>query len=247
MRPWIWALLLVLTSKLCAQSEPPPHLVPTEPARLPRLGETISKGELLIPPKALKELQRSQTALRSGDIRASAQHLERALQIYPNYLEARNNLGAQYIELHEYEKAVTELQKAIEINPRVAQPYNNLSVAFFSLQRYPDAEAAARRALDLDPHHATSRYILGCILATEKRNPVEAMEMLRQTKLEFPDSRLLLAEILYRRGAVDEAESELRDYLKLPGVEKKQKAECWLAHLTQTPATTNCATQPNMP
>jgi len=214
---------------------------------LPRLGETISLGELRIPPKAVKEIQRSQTALRSGDVRSSAAHLERALQIYPHSLEVHNNLGFRYIELHEYEKAAVEFQKAIDIDPRVMQPFNNLSVAFFLLQRYPEAEAAARRALHLDPHDSTSRYMLGCILATEKRNPVEAMEILRQTKREFPDSRLLLAEILIRRGAVDEAENELRDYLAVPGAEKKQNVERWLARLTQTSATTNSATPRSTP
>ncbi len=203
--------------------------------------------ELLVPPKAVKELQRSQSALLSGDIRASAQHLERALQIYPYSLETHNNLGSRYVELHQYEKAAVEFQKAIDIDPRVAQPYNNLSVAFFLLQRYPDAEAAARRALDLDPRDSTSRYMLGCILATEKRNPLEAMEMLRQTEVEFPDSRLLLAEILLRRGAVNEAENELRDYLKVSGVEKKQNVERWLARLAQTSTTTNCASPANIP
>jgi len=248
MRPGIWFLLLVLTSRLCAQSEAPPHpFVPIDQSRLPRLGETISMGELRIPPKAVKEIQRSQTALLSGDARASALHLEKALQIYPHSLEAHNNLGSRYVELRQYEKAAVEFQKAIDIDPRVAQPFNNLSVAFFLLQRYPDAEAAARRALDLDPHNSTSRYMLGCILAAEKRNPLEAMEMLRQTELEFPDSRLLLAEILLRRGAVSEAQNELREYLKVPGVEKKQKVERWLARLAQTSATPNCATRANTP
>jgi len=174
-------------------------------------------------------------------------YLERALQIYPQSLEAHNNLGSRYIELHEYEKAAVEFRKAIDIDPRVMQPFNNLSVAFFLLQRYPDAETAARRALDLDPHSATSRYMLGCILATEKRSPLEAMELLRQTKREFPDSRLLLAQILLGRGAINEAENELRDYLAVPGVEKKQKVERWLARLTQTSATTNGATQHSTP
>ena len=248
MRLGAWALLLILTSRVCAQTEPHPHpLVPTDQSRLPRLGETISLGELRIPPKAIKEIQRSQTALRSGDVRSSAAHLERALQIYPHSLEVHNNLGSRYIELHEYEKAAAEFHKAIDIDPRIMQPFNNLSVAFFLLQRYPDAENAARRALDLDPHNPTSRYMLGCILATEKRNPVEAMEILRQTKREFPDSRLLLAEILIRRGAVDEAENELRDYLAVPGAEKKQNVERWLARLTQTSATTNSATPRSTP
>ena len=248
MRPSVWALLLILTSRVCAQTEPLPHpLVPTDQSRLPRLGETISLGELRIPPKAIKEIQRSQTALRSGDVRSSAAHLEKALQVYPQSLEVHNNLGSRYIELREYEKAAVEFQKAIDIDPHVMQPFNNLSVAFFLLQRYPDAETASRHALDLDPQSVTPRYMLGCILATEKRNPLEAMEMLRQTKREFPDSRLLLAEILLSRGAINEAENELRDYLAAPGAEKKQNVERWLARLTQTSATTNSVTQHGTP
>jgi tetratricopeptide (TPR) repeat protein len=248
MRLAVCTLLLILTTRVCAQTEPLPHpLVPMDPSRLPRLEETISMGELRIPAKALKEIRRSQTALRSGDVRSSAAHLERALQIYPQSLEVHNNLGSRYIELHEYEKAAAEFQKAIDIDPRVMQPFNNLSVAFFLLQRYPVAETAARRALDLDPHNATSRYMLGCILATENRDPLEAMQLLRQTKREFPDSRLLLAKILLSRGAMNEAENELRDYLTVPGAEKKQNVERWLARLTQTPAATNSAADNNAP
>lgn len=197
--------------------------------------------ELLIPPKAMKELQRAQSALLSGGVRASAKHLERALQIYPHYLEAHNALGSRYIELREYEKAAVEFQKAIDLDPRVPQPFNNLSVALFLLERYPDAELAARRALDLDSHNSTAQYMLGCILATEKRNPSEAMELLRQTEAEFPDARLLLAQILLRQDAANEAKNELHEYLKVPGVGKKQKIECWLARLEQTSGTTGCA------
>jgi tetratricopeptide (TPR) repeat protein len=197
--------------------------------------------ELSIPPKAVKELQRSQTAFSSGDIRSSALHLEKALKIYPRSLETHNNLGSRYIELREYEKAAVEFQKAIDIDPRVMQPFNNLSVALFLLQRYPEAEAAARHALDLDPHNSTSRYMLGAILATERREPLEAMEILRQTEREFPDARLLLARILLGQGAVKEAANELREYLKVPGTEKQQRVECWLARLEQAPATTACA------
>ena len=245
MKAIVWPLLLVLPSILCAQTEPAPHpfapIVAVDPSRVPKTGETISMRELSIPPKAVKELQRSQTAFSSGDIRSSAFHLEKALKIYPRSLEAHNNLGSRYIDLREYEKAAVEFQKAIEIDPRVMQPFNNLSVALFLLQRYPQAEAAARRALDLDPRNSTSRYMLGAVLATEKRNPLEAMEMLRQTEREFPDARLLLARILLGQGAANEAANELREYLKMPGVEKKQSVECWLARLEQTPATTACA------
>ena len=101
-------------------------------------------------------------------------------------------------------------------------PVSNLSVALFLLQRYADAEAAARRAHDLDLHNPTACYMLGAILATENCNPEEAMEMLRQTRSEFPDARLLLAKILVGRGNVEEAKKELRAYLLLPDAEKRQ-------------------------
>lgn len=247
MRKSACALLLILTSSVSAQTEQTSNsLVPTDPSHLPRSEATVSIRDLRIPPKAAKELQRSQNAMRSGDIRSSARHLERALEIYPQSLEVHNNLGARYIELQEYEKAAAEFQKAIDIDPRVSQPFNNLSVALFLQLRYSDAEAAARRALELDPHNPTVRYMLGAILATEKRNLDEAMQLLRQTEREFPDARLLLAQILERRGAVEEAEQELRDYLAVPDVEKKQNVERWLKRLSNGSAV-RAATQPPKP
>lgn len=228
-------LLLILTSRVCAQTEQTrPSPLTADQSHVPKPGETISLRELRIPPKAAEELQRSQSALKSGEIRSSAQHLEKALRIYPGYLEGHNNLGARYMDLGEYEKAEAEFQKAIDIDPHVMQPFNNLSVAYYFQQRYSDAEAAARRAIDLDPRSSMPRYMLGCTLAAEKRNPVEAMEMLRQTKSEFPNARLVLADILVRRGALKEAQEELRGYLALPGAEKKQSVEGWIARLTQT-------------
>ena len=247
MKANLCVLLLILASRACAQTEQTPSsLLPNDRSRLPQLGETVSLRDLRIPPKAVKELQRSQDALKSGDVVSSARHLEKALQIYPDCLEAHNNLGARYIDLQEYEKAAAEFQRAIAIDPRVPQPWNNLSVAFFLQQRYRDAEAAARRALNVAPQLPMARYMLGAILATERRNPEEAMELLRQTKSEFPDARLLLAEILLRRGAVGEAEEELRGYLALPGLPKRQNVERWLARLTRTSAP-KAPTEPNTP
>ena len=242
MRAKLSSLLLLLSFSLGAQT-PPRSLVPVpavNPSRVANPPATVSTRELLIPSKALKELQRSQAALSSGDVRASALHLEKALRIYPGYLEARNDLGSRYFELGEYQQAAAEFQKAIDIDPNVSQPHNNLSVALFLLHRYPDAEAAARRAFTLDPQNSTVRYMLGCILATEKRNPSEAIGLLRATQSEFPDARLLLAQVLVRQGSVNEARNELRDYLQLPGVEKKQKVECWLARLEQTSLSAGC-------
>lgn len=235
MKPKRWALLFVFAGRLCGQTAAPGPLLPEDKSSWLNSRNAISKDESRIPTKAVKELQRSLRDYSSGNIRSSARHLEKALQLYPNYWEAQNNLGARYIELHEYEKAVAQFQKAIQIDPRAAQPFNNLSVAFFLLQRYPEAESAARRALDLDPQDSTARYVLGCTLVSEDRNPLEAIALLRETVSVFPDSRLLITKILVRHGNLDDAKKELRDYLTMPGIEKRAIAEGWLAQLTRTP------------
>src|SRR5215467_8635992 len=126
MRAKLSPLLLLFSFTLCAQTEPQTRSLvstsPVDPSRMPNPRGTVSSRELLIPPKALKELQRSQDALVSGDVRSSALHLEKALHIYPAYLEGHNDLGSRYFALGEYQKAAAEFQQAIDIDPGVSQP-----------------------------------------------------------------------------------------------------------------------------
>ena len=242
MRATVCILFLILASRGFAQTESVTQpLVPVDPARLPGITATVPARQLRIPPKAVKELQRAQSAIVAGDVRSSARHLEKAVQIYPECLEAHNNLGSRYFELREYEKAAVEFQKASVIEPRAIQPVSNLSVALFLLQRYPEAETSARRAIDLDPRNSTARYMLGTILVTEKRNPAEAIQLLSQTKNEFADSRLLLATALTRLGNLEAAQNELREYLKAPDPVKKQNVERWLEKLVQSAAANRAA------
>src|SRR5262245_37339241 len=135
-RASICILFLIVSSRVFAQTESQPqHLIPAEPVHQPDLAYAVPSRQLLIPAKAVKELQRAQTALLARDVASSARHLEKALGIYPACLEAHNNLGSRYIELGEYEKTASEFERAIEIDPRVMQPVSNLSVALFLLQR----------------------------------------------------------------------------------------------------------------
>lgn len=132
-------------------------------------------------------------------------------------------------------------------NDRVVQPFNNLSVALIKLRRYADAELAARHALELDPTNSIARYLLGCTLAMEDRNAAEALEMLRATQNMFPESRLVIAKILLRQPATKDAKRELQEYLAIPGIEKREMAESWLAKLTQGSRATKSAAHPDGP
>jgi predicted Zn-dependent protease len=104
------------------------------------------------------------------------------------------------------------------------------------LKKYPEAETAARATLALDPLHNTTRYILGCTLIAEKRFTTETEELLRQSSKQVPNARLVLANILMKRGAVEEATAELHAYLQVPNASGKDEVQHRLELLKQRQA-----------
>jgi Tfp pilus assembly protein PilF len=203
---------------------------------------TISAHELHVPASAVKEFNRSLKAVRSGDYQSAAEHLQKAILIDPNFVQAHNNLGASYLQLNQYENAVSEFQRAIALDGKIQESQGNLGLSFFLLRRYPEAEVASRQALQLDPQHTTARYTLGRILAAEGSSPVEAEQLLRQSAADFADARLPLAQLLLNRGAHEQAADELRAYVKSPDANpaSKQAVQRWLAVVTRSDANAVC-------
>jgi tetratricopeptide (TPR) repeat protein len=213
-----------------AESIPPTHGKPQ--------AETISIHELLLPAGAVKEFQRSEKAVRSGDFRTAAEHLRKAIEIAPAFVQAHNNLGASYIQLNEYESAVTEFETAIALDTKIEEPYRNLGLGLFLLRRYPEAEVAARRAMKLDPQRSAARYTLGRILAAEGGSSAEAEQLLRESVGDFPDARLPLAQVLLNQGAADRGVAELRAYLKSGSADpaKREAVQSWITQVTHNEA-----------
>src|SRR5215471_769879 len=77
--------------------------------------------------------------------------IEEAVKIFPNYFEALNWLGKEYVSRGNYEKAYPYLLKAIDVNQRSAPTYYSLSYAFYQLKQYPAALEAARATTVLAP------------------------------------------------------------------------------------------------
>jgi tetratricopeptide (TPR) repeat protein len=194
---------------------------------------TIDQRELRIPAKAIKEFDRSMKAFDAGDFRGAANHLEKAAKIAPDFVQAHNNLGSMYINLKEYDRAVTELQKTIALRPNLEAPYHNLAMVMILLDRLPEAEAAARQVLELQPQQSDARFTLGRILVMQKQYTTEAVRLLTDASPEIPAARLPLANALQHRGETDRAIAELRAYLQSPDADKKDRIQAWLAQLTQ--------------
>jgi len=256
MRHSVWALIFILAANCYAQEGSVPHSWVFPDQTLPESklnplapfspGESVIRGErslgepskvsvdvLCMRHKALGELGQSLKAYRSGDLRGSAGHLEKVLVICPQYSPAHDVLGRLFVDLHEYERARTEFEKATAVEPRSAQPLHNLSATLFLLKKYPEAESTARATLEIDPRRGSTRYVLACALVAQEHYTPETVKLLRQSSTQIPTARLILARVLIKRGAIDDAEAELHAYLVMPNASGKDEVRRWLALLTQ--------------
>jgi tetratricopeptide (TPR) repeat protein len=215
----------------------------------PRGGNLVSVNQLRIPAKAIKEYERAQKAFQQSDVRASADHLQKALHIYPDFVQAHSALGVRFLQLGDFQKALAECEIARSLDPDNALTHQNLSFTLLLLNRNQEAEAEARQSLDLDSQLVTSRYVLGRAVIAQARATPEAIEMLRSSESAFPDASLVLAQIHFTMGQTDEVIADLRHYLRSPSdADNKQKAECWVAQLSREPTPAGCpavATRPS--
>jgi tetratricopeptide (TPR) repeat protein len=90
--------------------------------------------------------------------------IEEAVRIFPNYFEALNWLGKEYVSRRNYEKAYPYLLRAIDVNQRSAPTYYSLSYAFYQLKQYPAALEAARATTLLVPASVHAQLLYGTIL-----------------------------------------------------------------------------------
>lgn len=208
------------------------RLPETDPPQRPASG-TVSVAQLgrKVPKEAQKEFDKAMKAEKSGKSEEVIQHLEKALQIAPDYMEAHNNLGARFLIAGQTEKAAEHFRRAVELDPSCAQAHANLALALASLQRLEDAGPEAKEALRLDPANYGARFVLGFVLATENQDE-QAAHYLETVADHIPKARLVLAECLVRLRRLPAAIAQLKAYLSGPNTELRQEAEQLLARLT---------------
>lgn len=171
----------------------------------------VSVGVLTHPPlkKALKAAEAAQRFSEAGEHAKAAAELEKAVTISPDFADARNNLGAQYLFLSRFQDAAEQLEASIKIGES-SMAYCNLSLAYSMLGREIEAETAARRAVTLDSSNPRSHLRLGAILADRAATREEAIRELKIAAPHVRSAYALLAHIYLAGGQRAEAEEALR-------------------------------------
>lgn len=114
-------------------------------------GPAVNLRDLNVPEGASKEFDQASTALTQQDWNGAVTHLNRAVAIYPKYVEAYSNLGAAYQHLGNAEQERQALQKAIDLDGHFAPALMNLGMLSIIEKKYPEAEDLLGRGSTSDP------------------------------------------------------------------------------------------------
>jgi len=126
-----------------------------------------------------------------GNLQESAKAYQKCLEIYPEFTEARNNLGTIYQELNQLDKAEAEFQKALLDAAYQTRelPYYNLARLYLVQNRLDLAFENVQKAVQIKPRLAMAHNLKGMILDKENK-PDEAVASYEQAVKIVPEDVL---------------------------------------------------------
>lgn len=173
-----------------------------------------------VPLEARREFEKSEPLLATGkkeQIEEGTRHLERAVQIYPGFLEAQLKLGTVYMDMREWKKAEQTLQRALDTSPNTPNVLFALGELYFQLKRTNDAEKILRQGLSIEPRSWQGHFTLGR-LYFDQNDIVKAGKQIAITLQLNPtlaEAHLVAGNIWLRAGKPQEAKFEFEEYLRL--------------------------------
>lgn len=177
---------------------------------------------ILLDSKAPKEAQDEYEKGRAELLNASdpakgIPHLEKAVKIYPDFVEAQLLLGTAYLDSHQLDKAEPALLHVLKIAPKTAQANFALGEVYREKKDFPAAEKTLLEGLKLDDKSWQGHLTLGRVyweIGDVPRSGVEVGKTL-QLKPDCTDGLLLAGNLLLRARKPVEALGMFQEYLRL--------------------------------
>jgi tetratricopeptide (TPR) repeat protein len=190
---------------------------------------SASEFKQAIPPAARKKYEQGVKAVEKGNVYQAVEQFQQALVLYPDYIAAHNDLGAQYLKLKQVGPALTQFQLALEQNPKYFNARFNLALVRVEQKNYAEAVSQLRLALALDSSQPAAHLWLGIALL-DLGDPPGAERALSKALImggqAFAAAHFYLAKLYLKRGETTEAVHALKAYLaELPGGEYAEEAK----------------------
>jgi len=126
----------------------------------------------------------------------------RAVQLKPNYMEARANLANRMMAQLQFQKALQFVEESLQLAPDDAITLNAMTVCLIRLDRFEDALKTGRKAVDAKPDNAEAHNNLGiCYRRLEKwEEASQCYARALEIRPEFTDALNNLGLALVKQG-----------------------------------------------
>lgn len=173
--------------------------------------------QILLAPKAQKELAKAVEALRANKPGNAQSHLEKAHGMAPNHPAVNYLYGVYFLQMKDQEKAKSYWTKALEFNPKHVSALLSMSEALLREEKIPDAESYVKRAVEVDPNSWRGHAILADVLLKESLAEEAIKEADRAIELGHGQATTvqpLLVRALVKRGDKERAVKLLQEYIR---------------------------------
>jgi Tfp pilus assembly protein PilF len=176
----------------------------------------VSVGDLEIPQRARKELEKANQAFAKQNWAQARDRLDKAISFYPSFPGAYNNLGVAYEHLGNRDQARQSLEKAIALDNNFALAHLNFGRLDLEEGKLPEAETELNRAATLAPRNPKTFVVLSYCQFLEKHFDDAIATSDEAHKLSAPHSltHRVAARAFQQKRQFDRAAAELNLFLQ---------------------------------
>lgn len=126
-------------------------------------GASVSAVELSqeVPRAARKLFDEALELIVNGESEPGRVQLLRALKVFPDFVEAHNELAVLLMKSSDLPGAETHLRRAVEIDSSAVRALSNLGLCLQRQQRYADSLPFLKKAVQLQPDSAMGHMLYG--------------------------------------------------------------------------------------
>jgi tetratricopeptide (TPR) repeat protein len=177
---------------------------------------SVSTKQLSIPDSAAREYAAARKDLEKRDVASATRHLERAVEIAPQFATAWNNLGTIAYQTANFLRAEECFREALRQDPGLYEPLVNLGGVLINLRKLDEALELNVHAVLVRPNDALANSQLGMTYFQVGNFDAAVRYLERARRIDpahFSHPQILLAEIYLRRGDKIKAAEAMEDFL----------------------------------
>lgn len=195
------------------------QLVVVRPSAQKNAGQapTVVAADLNVPPKAAKEYNHGNQEMKKRNWQKAIERFNKAIEIYPQFSAAYNNLAVCYGQLGQKEQQRKTLEKVLSVNERCVPALLNLSDIDIREHNFVEASSLLDKAVRIEPNNVEALSFLAQVnlaqgqyaLAIATARKVHSLAHQDYTTVHFT-----AASAFEHEGRVQDAIAELQIFLK---------------------------------